>query len=46
VREMMKETCEGEFSRAVNAIKPRGFVAENVTGILNPKFNYFVKNIY
>jgi Site-specific DNA methylase len=36
----------GEFSRAVNAIKPRVFIAENVPGILNPKFNDFVKNIY
>ncbi len=33
----------GEFSRAVNAIKPRVFIAENVPGILNPKFNDFVK---
>jgi len=33
----------GEFSRAVNAIKPNVFVAENVPGILNPKFKGFVK---
>ncbi|QEP42363.1 DNA cytosine methyltransferase [Ectothiorhodospiraceae bacterium BW-2] len=33
----------GEFSRAVNAIKPRVFIAENVPGILNPKFNDFIK---
>jgi DNA (cytosine-5)-methyltransferase 1 len=33
----------GEFSRAVNTIKPQMFVAENVIGILNPKFNNFVK---
>lgn len=32
-----------EFNRAVNAIKPRAFVAENVLGLLNPKFNDFVK---
>jgi DNA (cytosine-5)-methyltransferase 1 len=33
----------GEFSRAVNTIRPQVFVAENVIGILNPKFNNFVK---
>jgi len=33
----------GEFSRAVNAIKPIVFIAENVPGILNPKFKGFVK---
>ncbi|MCI5189588.1 MAG: DNA (cytosine-5-)-methyltransferase [Candidatus Electrothrix sp. AS4_5] len=33
----------GEFTRAVNVIKPRVFIAENVPGILNPKFNDFVK---
>ncbi len=33
----------GEFSRAVNAINPHVFLAENVPGILNPKFNNFVK---
>jgi DNA (cytosine-5)-methyltransferase 1 len=33
----------GEFTRAVNTIKPRAFVAENVLGLLNPKFDDFVK---
>lgn len=33
----------GEFNRAVNIIKPRAFIAENVLGLLNPKFNGFVK---
>ncbi|WP_217495720.1 DNA cytosine methyltransferase [Pseudoalteromonas byunsanensis] len=33
----------GEFNRAVNTIKPRAFVAENVMGLLNPKFQDFVK---
>lgn len=33
----------GEFIRAVNTVKPRAFVAENVLGILNPKFEQFVK---
>ncbi len=33
----------GEFIRAVNTIKPKAFVAENVLGILNPKFEQFVK---
>ena len=33
-----------EFGRAVNAIKPIAFIAENVPGILNPKFASFVKN--
>ncbi|WP_339465438.1 MULTISPECIES: DNA cytosine methyltransferase [unclassified Pseudomonas] len=33
----------GEFIRAVNSISPRAFVAENVLGILNPKFESFVK---
>jgi DNA (cytosine-5)-methyltransferase 1 len=32
----------GEFNRAVNAIKPKVFVAENVLGLLNPKFDAFV----
>jgi len=32
-----------EFSRAVNTIKPKAFVAENVLGILSPKFEGFVK---
>lgn len=33
----------GEFNRAVNAIKPKAFVAENVLGLLNPKFKGFVQ---
>ncbi|NJN29613.1 MAG: DNA (cytosine-5-)-methyltransferase [Synechococcales cyanobacterium RM1_1_8] len=33
----------GEFNRAVNTIKPSAFIAENVLGLLNPKFNDFVK---
>lgn len=33
----------GEFNRAVNTIKPKAFVAENVLGLLNPKFSGFVK---
>ena len=33
----------GEFNRAVNTIKPKAFIAENVPGILNPKFEGFVK---
>lgn len=33
----------GEFNRAVNIIKPKAFVAENVMGLLNPKFSGFVK---
>ncbi len=33
----------GEFSRAVNTIKPKAFVAENVLGLLNPKFDGFVQ---
>lgn len=32
-----------EFNRAVNTIKPRAFVAENVLGLMNPKFEGFVK---
>lgn len=32
----------GEFNRAVNVIKPQAFVAENVLGLLNPKFAGFV----
>ena len=32
-----------EFNRAVNTIKPRAFVAENVLGLMNPKFKGFVK---
>jgi len=33
----------GEFNRAVNTIKPKVFVAENVLGLLNPKFKDFVQ---
>jgi len=33
----------GEFNRAVNTIKPMAFVAENVLGLLSPKFEGFVK---
>lgn len=33
----------GEFNRAVNTIKPKAFVAENVLGLLSPKFEDFVK---
>jgi len=33
----------GEFNRAVNTIKPKAFVAENVLGLLNPKFEEFVQ---
>lgn len=33
----------GEFNRAVNAIKPKAFIAENVLGLMNPKFDAFVK---
>jgi len=33
----------GEFGRAVNTIKPKAFVAENVLGLLSPKFESFVK---
>lgn len=32
-----------EFIRAVNIIKPKSFVAENVLGLLNPKFSDFVQ---
>ncbi|NQU68086.1 MAG: DNA (cytosine-5-)-methyltransferase [Candidatus Marinimicrobia bacterium] len=38
-----KRNMWGEFSRAVNMIKPKVFIAENVPGILNPKFRDFVK---
>ncbi|MDM8563885.1 DNA (cytosine-5-)-methyltransferase, partial [Candidatus Marithioploca araucensis] len=34
-----------EFIRAVNIIKPKSFVAENVLGLLNPKFRGFVQDI-
>lgn len=33
----------GEFNRAINIIKPQIFVAENVLGLMNPKFDGFVK---
>ncbi len=33
----------GEFNRAVNTIKPKVFVAENVLGLLSPKFKDFVQ---
>ena len=33
----------GEFNRAIHNIKPQAFVAENVLGILNPKFEGFVR---
>lgn len=33
----------GEFNRAVNTIRPKAFVAENVLGLLNPKFEGFVQ---
>lgn len=33
----------GEFQRAINFIKPKAFVAENVLGLLNPKFSDFVR---
>jgi len=32
-----------EFIRAVNTIKPKSFVAENVLGLLNPKFRHFIQ---
>ncbi len=32
-----------EFIRAVNIIKPKSFIAENVLGLLNPKFRSFVQ---
>ena len=32
-----------EFNRAINTIKPKAFVAENVLGLMNPKFEGFVK---
>lgn len=33
----------GEFIRSVNTIKPLAFIAENVLGLLNPKFESFVR---
>ncbi len=38
-----KRNMWGEFSRAVNRIKPSIFIAENVLGILSPKFRGFVR---
>ena len=38
-----KRNMWGEFQRAINTIKPRAFVAENVLGLLNPKFRGFVQ---
>ena len=38
-----KRNMWGEFSRAVNTIRPMVFVAENVPGILSPKFKGFIK---
>lgn len=32
-----------EFNRAINIIQPQAFVAENVLGLLNPKFAGFVQ---
>ncbi len=32
-----------EFNRAVNTIKPEAFVAENVLGLMSPKFEGFVQ---
>lgn len=34
-----------EFSRAVNAIKPKAFVAENVPGLLTKKFETYVQTV-
>lgn len=33
----------GEFSKAVNTIEPKAFIAENVLGLLSPRFEGFVK---
>ncbi len=33
-----------EFIRAINTIKPQSFVAENVLGLLNPKFRHFIQD--
>lgn len=38
-----KRNMWGEFGRAVNTIKPKAFVAENVPGLLSPKFKGFVE---
>ena len=32
-----------EFNRAVNTVKPKAFIAENVLGLLSPKFAGFVQ---
>jgi len=34
-----------EFGRAIHAIKPKAFIAENVTGLLGKKFENYVKEI-
>uniref|UniRef100_UPI0040475ED7 DNA cytosine methyltransferase n=1 Tax=Polynucleobacter sp. TaxID=2029855 RepID=UPI0040475ED7 len=34
----------GEFNRAVNTIKPKAFIAENVLGLMGAKFDWFVKS--
>ena len=34
----------GEFNRAVNTIRPKVFIAENVLGLMNPKFDDFVQH--
>lgn len=34
----------GEFIRAINIIKPKAFIGENVLGLLSPKFQSFVRN--
>ncbi len=33
----------GEFNRAVHAIRPQAFLAENVLGMLHPKFEGFIQ---
>lgn len=33
----------GEFNRAVHAIRPQAFIAENVLGMLHPKFEGFIR---
>lgn len=35
----------GEFVRCVKAVRPRAFVAENVVGLLDKKFDSFVKRV-
>lgn len=45
--ELDERNMWGEFSRAINTIKPKAFVAENVLGMKNPKFKNFIdENIY